>query len=182
VLVTGCGPIGLLAILVARTLGAKRVFATEVNPFRIDLAKRMGADRVINPVEAGAATVDTIRSETDGDGVDVSVEMSGHPASLRLCFDALTPGGRVSLLGLADREASLNFDDAVIFKAARIHGIFGRRMFETWYRVKGLLARPAFREKMGEIISQRVPMADLPQAMELLQSMKAAKIALTPSW
>jgi threonine 3-dehydrogenase len=182
VLVTGCGPIGLLAIAVAKALGARRVVATEVNPFRIGLAHTMGADRVLNPVELGERTASEVRGLTDGNGVDVAVEMSGHPLSLRLCFDALTPGGRVSLLGLYDREASLNFDDAVIFKAARIHGIFGRRMFETWYQVKGLLDLPSLREKMAAIITQRMPMGDLPRAMELLRSQGAAKISLTPGW
>ncbi len=181
-LITGCGPIGLLAIAVARILGARRIFATEVNPVRTRLAHTMGADHVYNPLELGPDLARTIRDETDGRGVDVSLEMSGHPASLRLAFEALTPGGRVSLLGLLDKESSLNFDDAVIFKAARIHGIFGRRMFETWYQVKGLLARPELRTKMAEIITHRVAIAELPRAMELIQSMQAAKVSLEPRW
>lgn len=182
VLVTGCGPIGLLAILVARTLGATRVFATEVNPFRAELARKMGADRVFDPTDRDVPVVPAIREATDGRGVDIATEMSGHPAGLRLVFDALTPGGRVSLLGLLDTEAALDFDNAVIFKAARIHGIFGRRMFATWFQVKGLLARPAFREKMGQIITHRVPIRDLPRAMDLLSSMQAAKVSLEAKW
>ena len=182
VLVTGCGPVGLLAIAVARVLGARKVFATEVSPVRIRLARQMGADQVFNPLEVGAELVPTLRSETDGRGVDVAVEMSGHPSSLRLCFDALTPGGRVSLLGLFDKDSTLNFDDAIIFKAARVHGIFGRRMFETWYQAKGLLARPDFRAKMAQIITHRVAIAELPKAMELIQTMQAAKVSLEPRW
>jgi len=182
VLVTGCGPIGLLAIAVARTLGARRVFATEVNPLRASLAKKMGADRVLDPTDPNVPAVKTIREETDGRGVDVAVEMSGHPAALKLAFDALTPGGRVSLLGLFDHDASLNFDDAIIFKAAKVHGIYGRRMFETWFQVKGLLADPAFREKMSQIITHRVPIRDIPRAMELIQSMQAAKVSLEARW
>jgi len=182
VLVTGCGPIGLLAVLVARTLGAEKVFATEVNPLRADLARKMGADLVLDPSAQSAPPLKAIRDATDGRGVDVSVEMSGHPAGLRLAFDALTPGGRVSLLGLLDREATLDFDNAIIFKAARVYGIFGRRMFETWYQVKGLLAEPGFRSKMGLIITHRVPLRDLPRAMELLRSMQAAKVSLEAKW
>ncbi len=182
VLVTGCGPIGLLAIVVARLLGARRVYATEVNPLRSDLARRMGADRVFHPVEEGAGVLRTIREETDGHGVDVAVEMSGHPASLRLAFDALTPGGRVSLLGLYDSDASLNFDDAIIFRAARVYGIFGRRMFATWYQVRGLLAREELRSKMAEIITHRVPIRELPRAMELVASQQAAKVSLEAKW
>jgi threonine 3-dehydrogenase len=182
VLVTGCGPIGLLAIVVARMLGARRVFATEVNPLRSGLALKMGADRVLNPAAEGAEVLRTILSETGGDGVDVGLEMSGHPASLQLVFDALTPGGRVSLLGLYDTAASLNFDDAMITKGARVFGIFGRRMFTTWYQVKSLLARPELKEKMGEIITHRMPIRELPRAMEIIQSMQAAKISLEPRW
>ena len=182
VLVTGCGPIGLLAIAVARTLGARRVFATEVNPLRASLAKKMGADRVFDPRDPNVPPVKTIHEETEGRGVDVAVEMSGHPAALKLAFDALTPGGRVSLLGLYDSEASLDFDDAVIFKAAKIHGIYGRRMFETWFQVKGLLADPSFRDKMAQIITHRFPIRDLPQAMELVESGQAAKVSLEPKW
>lgn len=181
-LVTGCGPIGLLAIAVARDLGARRVFATEVNPVRIALAQKMGADRVFHPGNEGPDLARSIRDATDGRGVDVALEMSGVPSMLRLVFDALTPGGRVSLLGILDHETSLDFDAAIIFKAARVHGIFGRRMFETWYQAKGLLAQPEFRAKMAEIITHRVPIAELPRAMELIQSGKAAKVSLEARW
>lgn len=182
VLVTGAGPIGLLAIAVAKHLGAEKVITTEVNPVRMALATRMGADRVFNPTTEGASLVDAVHAETGGHGVDVAVEMSGHPGSLQLVFDTLTPGGRVSLLGLFDREASLNFDDAIIFKAARVHGIFGRRMFATWYQVKGLLSKPEFRGKMSQIITHRIPIRDLPRAMDLLDSGQAAKISLESRW
>ncbi len=182
VLVTGCGPIGLLAIAVARQIGARRIFATEVNPVRIALAKEMGADRVFHPVQEAAQVGPTILSETDGNGVDVAVEMSGHPASLRLVFDALTPGGRVSLLGLFDRDATLNVNDAIVLKAARVHGIYGRRMFETWYQVKNLLEQPGLRAKMARIITHRVPLAELPRAMGLIESAQAAKVSLEARW
>lgn len=182
VLITGCGPVGLQAILVAKTLGAGTVIATEVNPVRIDLARKMGADVVLNPKELGDRTVDEVRSHTGGQGVDISVEMSGHPSSARLVFDALRPGGRVSLLGLYDGEVSLNLDDAVIFKAAKVYGIFGRRMFDTWFTVKGLIASPSFREKMGQMITHRLPIGELPKAMDLIHTSQAAKISLEPKW
>jgi len=182
VLVTGCGPIGLLAILVAKTFGAANVIATEVNRVRFDLARKMGADLVLNPQEQGKGLVQRIRDATEGHGVDVATEMSGHPSSLPLVFEALRPGGRVSLLGLFDGPVSLNFDDAIIFRAARVHGIFGRRMFDTWYTVKGLLTSPVFREKMGQIITHRVPIPELGRAMELIRSSEAAKVSLVAKW
>jgi threonine 3-dehydrogenase len=182
VLITGCGPIGLLAILVAKNFGAEHVIATEVNPVRLELARRMGADLVLNPRVEGAGLVQRIRDMTEGHGVDVATEMSGHPSSLPVVFQGLRPGGRVSLLGLFDGPVSLDFDDAIIIRAARVHGIFGRRMFDTWYTVKGLLTTAGFRDKMGQIITHRVPISDVGKAMHLIESGEAAKVSLYPEW
>jgi len=182
VLVTGCGPIGLMAIAAAKTLGAATVVATEVNAVRSDLARKMGVDLVLNPTTPGLDAARQIHEATGGHGIDIALEMSGHPASLTLAFQALTPGGRVSLLGLFDGPATLDFDNAIVFKAARVHGIFGRRMFDTWYQVKGLLARPSFREKVAQVITHRVAIPDLAQAMELIESGRAAKVSLEARW
>ena len=182
VLITGCGPIGLLAIVVARRFGAAKVIATEVNKVRSDLAHRMGVDLLLNPKEEGPRTAERIREATGGHGVDVALEMSGHPTALPLVFEALRPGGRVSLLGLFDGPVALNVDDAIIFRAARIHGIFGRRMFDTWFTVKQLLEDATFREKMAQIITHRVPITELGRAMELIQSGEAAKVSLIAEW
>lgn len=182
VLVTGCGPIGLMAVAAAKMLGAGKVVATEVNPMRAELARSLGADLVLRPGADGDDLAARVRAATGGHGVDVALEMSGHPASLKLVFDALRPGGRVSLLGLFDRPATLDFDTAVVFRAARIHGIFGRRMFETWFQVKGLLAVPSFREKVARVITHRVPIPDVARAMQLIESGQAAKVSLEAKW
>jgi threonine 3-dehydrogenase len=182
VLITGCGPIGLMAIAAAKTFGAETVVATEVNPLRAGLARKMGADAVVDPVAEGKRTAERVREASGGRGVDVALEMSGHPSALPLVFDALTAGGRVSLLGLFDDPATLDVDSAIVLKAAQVRGIFGRRMFETWYQVKSLLARPAFREKVAEIITHRVPIPEVGRAMELIQSMQAAKVSLEAKW
>jgi threonine 3-dehydrogenase len=182
VLVTGCGPIGLLAIAAARAYGASRVVATEVNPLRQRLAAAMGADRVLNPLELREGLAAAVRAEFDGRGADVALEMSGRPDALAAAFESLTPGGRVSMLGLFDRPASLDLDSTIVFRAARVHGIFGRRMFETWFQVKALLANPAFREKVLRIITHRVPIPELARAMELIASQQAAKVSLEARW
>ena len=182
VLITGCGPIGLLAIAVAKTFGAATVVATEVTKVRSDLARTMGVDAVFNPQEEGDRLPAAIREATGGRGIDVALEMSGHPSAFGLVFETLTPGGRVSLLGLFDGKVDLDVDNAIIFKAARVHGIFGRRMFATWYTVKGLLARPAFRERMAQIITHRVPIPELPRAIELIETNRAAKVSLEAKW
>ncbi len=181
-LVTGCGPIGLMAIAAAKTFGAETVVATEVNPLRAELAKKMGADAVLDPTVDGGRLADRVREASGGRGVDVALEMSGHPASLALVFDALTAGGRVSLLGLFDRPAPLDVDGAIVLKAAQVHGIFGRRMFATWYQVKSLLARPTFRDKVRQIITHRVPIPEVGRAMELIESKQAAKVSLEAKW
>jgi len=184
VAVLGCGPIGLMAIAAAKTLGASKVFATAGgrNLVRMELAKKMGADLVLSAKEYGDKIVDMILDETDGDGVDVVLEMSGAPAALKQAFKILTPGGRVSLLGLFDRTVELDFNNAIIFKSAVVYGITGRRMFETWYQVKGLLSRGDFREKIRQIITHRFPMKDIAKGMEAIERKQAGKVVLEPVW
>ena len=184
VAVLGCGPIGLMAIAVAKALGAAKIFATAggLNEVRMELAKRMGAEMVLSAKERGEDITQTILDETDGNGVDVALEMSGVPMALQQAFEILTPGGRVSLLGLFDSSVTLNFNNAMIFKAATVYGISGRRMFQTWYQVKGLLSDPEFKNKMSSIITHKLALRDVAEAIELINSKKAAKVVLEPKW
>jgi len=184
VAVLGAGPIGLMAIAVLRELGAAKVFATAggLNRVRMELAKKMGADMVLSAKEEGEKLVKIIVDATDGNGVDVVLEMSGDPNAVRQAFEMLTPGGRVSLLGILEKPMELNLNDALIFKAATVYGITGRRMFETWYQVRGLLAKPSFREKISAIITHRMPMRDIVKGIELIKSKQAGKVALEPKW
>jgi len=184
VAVLGAGPIGLMAIAVLRELGATKVFATAggLNRVRMELAKKMGADMVLSAREEGEKLVKTILEATDGNGVDVALEMSGDSNAVRQAFEMLTPGGRVSLLGILEKPMELNLNDALIFKAATVYGITGRRMFETWYQVQGLLAKPSFREKISAIITHRMPMRDIIKGIDLIKSKQAGKVALQPKW
>ena len=184
VAVLGCGPIGLMAIAVLRELGAAKILATSggFNKIRMELAKRMGADIRLSAKEEGENIVQTIRDATDGKGVDVALEMSGATSAVKQAFEILTPGGRVSLLGLFGRPVELDLNDALIFKAATVYGITGRRMFQTWYQVKGLLADSRFREKISRIITHRLPIRDIAKAMDLIKSKQAGKISLKPKW
>ena len=178
VTITGCGPIGLYAIALVKQLGADKVIATEVNPLRIDLAKKMGADLVINPTEEDV--IQTSLDYTDGIGSDVLLEMSGHGPALVEGLKILTPGGRVSLLGLFPGETSIDLTNLIVFKSARVFGISGRRMFQTWYQVKGLLRNPNFRNKINQTITHQLPLDQIDLAMDKLLKNKAAKIVLTP--
>jgi len=184
VAVLGAGPIGLMAIAVLRELGAAKVFATAggLNKVRMELAKKMGADMVLSAKEEGERLVKTILDSTDGNGVDVVLEMSGDPNAVRQAFEMLTPGGRVSLLGILEKAMELDLNDALIFKAATVYGITGRRMFETWYQVRGLLANSSFREKISSIITHRMPMRDIIKGIDLIKSKQAGKVALQPIW
>jgi len=184
VAVLGCGPIGLMAIAALKTLGAAKIFATAGgrNKVRMELANKMGADMVISSEEAGKNLVKIIRDATDGNGVDVALEMSGAPSAVRQAFEMLTPGGRVSLLGLLDKPMELDLNNAMVFKGATVYGISGRRMFQTWYQVKGLLSNSDFRNKIASIITHKVPMRDIKKGIELINSKQAAKVVLEPKW
>jgi threonine 3-dehydrogenase len=174
VAVTGCGPIGLFSIAVAKACGASRVFAIEPNANRRELARRMGADVLLDP---SAENVESrVRAETGGNGVDVLLEMSGHPAAIRQGFGLLRNGGRASLLGLPSKPFELDIANAIIFKGAVVHGINGRKMYETWFQAEALMRNPHV--DLGPVITHRLPLARFDEAMKLLESGEASKILL----
>ncbi len=174
VAVLGCGPIGLMAVAIARLAGARHVFATDINPERLAIASAMGADEVIDAREDVAAR---LRAHTGGDGVDVVLEMSGAESALHQGLAALTNGGRISLLGTHARPATLDLSEEVIFKGIRVYGITGRRMFETWYRTAALLEEGL---DITPIITHRMPLADYQRAFDLVAAGHAGKVVLLP--
>jgi len=185
VAVIGTGPIGLMAIAVAKELGAAKIFATAGgrNKKRMKLAEKMGADHVYSSQEEGhEGIVKAIIDGTDGNGVDVAIEMSGNPDGFLTTFEVLTPGGRVGLLGVFPKPFEIDLNRLMIFKAATIYGISGRLMFRTWLQVRGLLSRPSFREKIRKIITHTFPIKDIEKGFEAILSKQAAKVALTPNW
>jgi threonine 3-dehydrogenase len=175
--ITGAGPIGLFSIAVAKACGAAPVFVTELHPCRQKLAKEMGADGVFDPSAVDA--VAEILSRTGGPGVDVVLEMSGHPDAVRQGLQMLRRGGRMSLLGIPARPLELDLANEVIFKGAVVQGINGRRMFETWYRMQALLKFGAL--KLDPLISDKIPLADFEKGIQRLLSGDAAKILLYPN-
>ncbi len=177
VAIVGCGPIGLFAIAVARACGASTVFALEVNEHRRKLAQAMHADHVLNPATEDVAAM--VAEKTGGIGVDVVLEMSGHADAMRLGFQILRTGGRVSLLGIPAKPVELDFARDIIFKGATVLGINGRKMYETWYQMEALLK--AGKLDLSPVITHRLPMSDFAHGMELLKSGEASKIVLTPA-
>ncbi len=175
--ITGCGPIGLFAIAVARAVGATSVFAIEVNEHRRKIARDMQADFVFDPSKEEVKS--RVMAETGGQGVDVVLEMAGHPDSIRTAFDIVRRGGRISLLGLTSKPIALNFSEDIIFKGITVQGINGRRMYQTWYQMTALLK--AGKLDLHPVITDRMPMTDFSKAMERLKTGEASKILVYPN-
>ncbi|MBI1941054.1 MAG: L-threonine 3-dehydrogenase [Acidobacteria bacterium] len=175
--VTGCGPIGLFAVAVAKACGAGPIFATEPHPHRQMLARKMGADLVIDPKQRDP--VEAVLAETKGAGAAVVLEMSGNPKAIRQAFAMLRRGGRISLLGIPSKPIELDLANDIIFKGAIVQGINGRRVFETWYQMQSLLKSGAL--DISPLISERIPLAEFERGMELLLSGNASKVLMYPN-
>ncbi len=184
VVVTGAGPIGLMAVAILKSVGAKQVIVSELasEKVRFSMAKKVGADLILDAGMGTEALVRSVKEATDGNGADVCLEMSGAAVALRQCFDMLTPGGRVSILGLYNDAVSLDVNNDITFKSATVFGITGRRMFQTWDQMHMLLSKPAFRDKIASIISHTIPMKDIEEGMHLIRTKEAAKVSLRPEW
>ncbi len=151
VLVSGAGPIGLMATAVVRHAGARHVVVTEPNAFRRSLAERMGATRAVDPATADLAAVQ--RELGMVEGFDVVLEMSGNPGAIGTAIDAMAHGGAMALLGIPTAAVPLDLN-AVVFKSLTLRGIYGREMYETWYKMtvmlqSGLDIRPAITHRFG---------------------------------
>ncbi len=184
VVVAGAGPIGLMAIALLKTAGAKQVIASELGSEKVrsGLAKKMGADMVLDASVGHDELVRLVKDATDGNGADVCLEMSGAEPSLKFVLDALTPGGRLSILGLYNDPVTVDVNNAITFKAATVFGITGRKMFQTWDLMSEVLKKPAFRAKLSSIVTHTLPIRDIEKGMELIRSKQAAKVSLKPEW
>jgi threonine 3-dehydrogenase len=177
VLVTGCGPIGLMSIAVAKACGSSTVFVTETNEHRRAMAEEMGADHVLNP--ACEDPVKKILDATGGTGVDVLLEMSGQPAAIQQGFKALRAGGRASLLGIPTENVPLDLVQDVIFKGATLQGIYGRRMYGTWVQMTALLK--AGRVNLEPLFGERMVLDNFEAAFAKLHRGMAGKILMYPN-
>lgn len=176
VAVFGCGPIGLCAIGIARAEGAAAIYAVEPNPYRRELADRMGATATFIP---SADTVNQIRRANGGAGVDVVLEISGHPMAVEQGLQSLHSGGWISLLGIGDRSVTLDLNDLVVTKGITIHGIFGRRIWDTWERTSAYLS--SGRVDVTPLITHRFPLEDFQEAMAQMKSGRSGKVVLLPA-
>lgn len=176
VLVTGSGPIGLFAVAIARAAGARSVTATDINDYRLELARRNGATHTLNPAKEDI--VRRVLEITNSVGADVVLEMSGNPKAIEQAFDSLRPGGEVCMLGLPDGPVNLDLNRAVIFKAAIVRGITGRKMWETWHQTAAFLEGGII--DVSSVITERLPLSEFERAIRLLEEGHSGKIILYP--
>lgn len=176
VAVIGCGPIGLMAVSVARASGAAKVLALDVNEYRLDMAVQMGATHIVH--SQNEDPVKKVLSLTGDQGVDVVLEMSGHPVAIQQGLKMLTMGGRISMLGLPTRPVELDITNDIVFKGIQVHGITGRKMFETWEQTAGLLESEQV--ILEPLITHKFPLEEFEQAFELMMSGKSGKVILLP--
>ncbi|RKN76015.1 L-threonine 3-dehydrogenase [Paenibacillus ginsengarvi] len=172
VAVIGAGPIGLMAVAVAKACGASSVIAADINDFRLRMAKTMGADALVN--SATETLSQRLKELTGGEGVEVLLEMSGHPEAIRQGLEGTANAGRVSLLGIPAGSVELDLSRSIIFKGLRIEGITGRRMYTTWFQVKGLLE--SGRIDLSPLVTHRFRLDQYEEAFELMRSGNCGKI------
>lgn len=177
VAVIGCGPIGIFGAQLAYAAGARQLFVTDVNDYRLNMVKRIVPEAVaLNPMrdDVQAAVLDA----TEGRGLDVVVELSGSAPGTVQAFNLLAKGGRVSLVGLPSQPITLDMTSAIIYREAVVYGSTGRLMWDTWYKVDAMLKAGQFDPL--PVITHRFPMADFDQAFALTMSANAGKVILTP--
>jgi len=174
VFVVGCGPIGCFAIGIARAAGAAKVIASDVNPKRLALAQKMGAQVTIDATKQDV--VRQVLEATGNDGADVVCEMSGVPSALHQAFASVRMGGRVQLLGLPKGEVPVDLANEVIFKGITIYGVIGRKMYETWHLMRRFLASGMFDPR--PVMTHKFPLAKIDEALAAIRSGDAGKVIL----
>jgi threonine 3-dehydrogenase len=174
VLVLGCGPIGCFAVGVARAAGASLVIASDYNPKRLELARAMGAQVVLNP--GSDDVVARVRGLTNGDGVDLVCEMSGHPSGHAQAFAAARIGGRVNLLGTPNRTTEVDFARDIIFKGLTLYGVTGRKMYRTWHQMQRFLRAGQLDPR--PVITHRFPLECIGEAIQVIKDGQAGKVIL----
>ncbi|MDH3442156.1 MAG: L-threonine 3-dehydrogenase, partial [Gammaproteobacteria bacterium] len=172
VLITGAGPIGVMAVAIARYAGARHVVITDVNDYRLGLAEKMGATVALNVTNGSLDTVMQDLGMTEG--FDVGMEMSGNPSAFRDLLRTMHHGGNVAMLGIPPGEMAIDWNE-VIFKGLVIKGIYGREMFETWYKMSSMLQSGL---NIDPIITHRFPVDDFQEAFDLMESGQSGKIIL----
>ena len=174
VLITGAGPIGIMAGAIAKKVGARHIVITDVNPYRLELARKVG---IPHTVDASKTGLDAVMADLDmREGFDVGLEMSGNPRALNDMLKAMIHGGKIALLGIPPAEATFDLNQ-VIFKGLTLKGIYGREMFETWYKMIALIQEGL---DLSPLITHRYPVEDFQEGFDVMRSGESGKVVL--SW
>ena len=172
VLITGAGPIGIMAVAIARYAGARHIVITDINDYRLELARRMGATAALNVTSESID--DTMRALSMEEGFDVGMEMSGNPTAFRDLLRTMHHGGKVALLGIPPDDTAIDWNQ-VIFKGLFLKGIYGREMFETWYKMSSMLQSGL---NIEPIITHHFGIDEFEPAFELMESGQSGKVIL----
>ena len=174
VLITGAGPIGVMAAAVVRHAGARFVVVTDVNPYRLELAKKMGATLAIDVRSQRIADVQ--KQLNMQEGFDVGLEMSGNPSAFREMLDNMCHGGKIAMLGIPDEQIAIDWS-TVVFNMLTIKGIYGREMYETWYKMTVMLESGL---DISPVITHRLHFEEYEKGFEAMRTGKSGKVVL--SW
>lgn len=172
VLITGAGPIGIMAVAIAKKAGARHVVITDVNEYRLDLATKLGATRAVNVAKQDLKAVMKELGMTEG--FDVGLEMSGNAGAFRGMIDAMVNGGKIALLGIFGEDAAIDWGK-VIFKGLFLKGIYGREMYETWYKMAAMIQSGL---DLNPVITHRFPIERFQEGFEAMNSGKSGKVVL----
>ena len=172
VLITGAGPIGIMAIAICNFVGARNVVVTDINDYRLELAKAMGANKVINIAKN---SIKEFYPELNMiNGFDVGLEMSGNPDAFNSMLDHMYHGGKIAILGLLPKSTNINWDN-IIFKGLKVKGIYGREMYETWYKMTQMLKSGL---DISKVLTHRIEIDDYEQAFKIIESGDCGKVVL----
>jgi len=174
VLILGAGPIGLFATGIARASGASLIIVSDPNNYRLNISKKMGAHITLNPKKQDITPI--VLEATNNNGVDVVLEFSGNNQALNQGLKTITPGGRISILGIYEKRVSIDLNKEVIFKKIRIYGITGRKVFSTWYKTSRFLSSGLV--DPSPIITHQFPLKDYEKGIKLMKDGKCGKVIL----
>ena len=172
VLITGAGPIGIMAVSICNFVGARHVVITDVNDYRLDLARKMGASRAINVSHERIS--DVFEELNMSNGFDVGLEMSGNPDAFKDMLENMYHGGKIALLGLLPKSTQINWDD-IIFKGLHVKGIYGREMYETWYKLTQMLRSGL---DISPVLTHKLPIDDFQEGFDIMESGNCGKVVL----
>ena len=172
VLITGAGPIGIMCASICKFVGARNVVITDINEYRLDLAKKLGATKTINISKEKIE--DCFKELNINNGFDVGLEVSGNPSAFNNLLSKMYNGGNVALLGLLPKSTQINWDD-IIFKGLHIKGIYGREMYETWYKMTQMLQSGL---DISGILTHELPVDDFQKAFDIMESGQCGKVVL----